>query len=147
MFSFPAHNNTEKPHGDPLVIESWGPAPGGFLTLSPPDFISEDFRKEFYRAHFGFYNVVPEESYVQEWDEFEQSQMGRVRFALGSNDAPEGFTDKMAWEREILIHAGRPYETLTKGCIRMDNKDIEQLAFEWIKWYRMGYPLDILEIS
>ncbi|MCD4786141.1 MAG: L,D-transpeptidase [Candidatus Eremiobacteraeota bacterium] len=115
--------------------------------MSPPDFISEDFRKEFYRAHFGFYNVVPEESYVQEWDEFEQSQMGRVRFALGSNDAPEGFTDKMAWEREILIHAGRPYETLTKGCIRMDNKDIEQLAFEWIKWYRMGYPLDILEIS
>lgn len=146
VFAFPAHNRTEKPNGDPLTLGSWGPAPGGVLTLSPPDFISDDFRKEFYRAHFSFYAVVHGESYVQEWDEFEQSEMGRARFALGSPDAPEGSADRIAWDREILIHAGRPFETLTKGCIRMDNGDIEQLAYEWIKWYRMGYPLDVLEI-
>ena len=147
LFSFPAHNNTEKPHGDPLTLESWGPAPEGFLTLSPPDFISHDFRDEFYGNHFGSKAVIPGESYVREWGEFEEGQMGRVRFALGSVEAPPGFPDRAAWDRELLVHAGRPFDILTKGCIRMSNTDVEKLAYEWIKYFRTGIELKVLFID
>lgn len=141
LFSFPAHNHTENPEGDPLTPESWGPAPSGYLTVSPPDFISEEFRLTFYQENFGSDIIIPGESLIQEWGEFEAEQMGRVRFALGCVSAPSGFPDRSAWDRELLIHAGRPFETLTKGCIRMNNGNIERFAVEWIKQFRMGVEL------
>jgi hypothetical protein len=144
LFSFPAHNQTRRPEGNPLVEGSWGHAPSGFLTLSPPDFISEDFRKNFYTSHFGSPYVYPGESYMQEWGEFEFEEMGRVRFALGNPEAPEEFGDRAAWNREILIHGGGTFDKLTKGCIRMENSDIERLAFFAIHYYRIGYPLTLL---
>ncbi|MCE1248919.1 MAG: L,D-transpeptidase [Firmicutes bacterium] len=144
LFSFPAHNQTERPEGNPLIQGTWGHAPFGFLTLSPPDFISEEFRKEFYISHFGSTNINKGESYVMEWGEYEFEQMGRVRFALGSPDAPEGFGDRAVWDREILIHGGGYFDKLTKGCIRMENSDIERLAFFAIHYYRIGYPLTLL---
>ena len=147
LFSFPAHNRTENPDGDPLTLGSWGPAPNGFLTVSPPDFISTEFRKQFYREKFGSDIIIPGESLVQEWGEFEAEQMGRVRFALGSPSAPDLFPDKAAWDRELLIHAGRPFETLTKGCIRMSNNDVERFAVEWIRMNRKGFYINTILIT
>ncbi len=147
IFSFPAHNLTEKPDGNPLISGSWGPAPNGFLTVSPPDFISVEFREKFYIENLKSKIIVSGESLVQEWGEFEVEQMGRVRFALGSPSAPANFPDKAAWDRELLIHAGRPFETLTKGCIRMDNSDVESLAVEWIRWFRLGVELKTILIE
>lgn len=147
LFSFPAHNRTENPDGNPLTVGSWGPAPKGFLTVSQPDFISAEFREGFYHENFGSDVIIPGESLVQEWGEFEAEQMGRVRFALGSPSAPACFPDKAAWDRELLIHAGRPFETLTKGCIRMENVDVERFAAEWIRMSRRGFHINTILIT
>jgi len=147
LFSFPAHNQTEKPEGDSLIFGSWGPAPAGFLTLSPPDFISHEFLNQFCREYFGNSIVFPGESLVQEWGEFEREGMGPVRFALGSPDSPEDFIDRIVWDRELLIHGGRSFEVPTRGCIRMNDSDLEKLAYQWISWSRMGYPLKVLYIA
>lgn len=147
VFSFPAHNRTENLDGNPLILGSWGQAPAGFLTVSPPDFISAEFREKFYFKNFGSGVIIPGESLVQEWGEFEAEQMGRVRFALGSPSAPDHFPDKAAWDRELLIHAGKPFDTLTKGCIRMENGDAERFAGEWIRQFRQGVELKTILIG
>jgi hypothetical protein len=145
-FSYKAHNWTENDDGDPFTEGSWAPAPPGNLTLSPPDFISEEFRNEFYRNHFNSQMISSGESFVMEWGEFEKDEMGRVRFALGKIDSPLNSGDRAAWDRELLIHAGKTYETLTKGCIRMTDEDIELLAADWIRCFKKGLILDFIYI-
>jgi hypothetical protein len=145
-FSYRAHNYTENNDAEPLIQGSWAPAPLGFLTLSSPDFISEEFRKEFYLSHFGWYRVEPGESFVQKWGEFEEHEMGRVRFALGDPLSPPAFADRAAWERELLIHAGKTFETPTKGCIRMTGYDIELFAADWIRCSRNFTRLKLIRI-
>ena len=146
IFSYPAHNNTENPEGNPLITGSFSPAPFGFLALSPPDFITEEYRKSFYELYLGGSEPVIGESFVQEWGDFLEEEMGPVRFALGSPCAPVGFSDRAAWDRELLIHGARSFDTLTKGCIRMKNEDLVQLALQWILMFRKGFPLKSLMV-
>lgn len=146
VFCLSAHNNTENPEGNPLITGSFSPAPLGFLTLSPPDFITEEYRKAFYDLYLGGSEPVQGESLVQEWGEFLEEEMGPVRFALGSSNAPAGFPDRAAWDRELLIHGARTFDTLTKGCIRMKNEDLVQLALQWILMFRKGFPLKALMV-
>jgi hypothetical protein len=146
LFSYRAHNWTENNDGDPLAPGSWAPAPRGIMVLSAPDFITEEFRNKFYLQHFGAYEVHPGESFVMEWGEYEEDEMGRVRFALGDPSSPQDSGNYAAWERELLIHAGKTYDTPTKGCIRMTNEDIELLAADWIKCFRQGLNLFAIKI-
>lgn len=146
LFSFPAHNRTENPSGDPLQLGSGAPAPAGLLVLSPPDFISEEFRERFYRENFDNKNALPGESLVQHWGEYEEKEMGRVRFALGSRWAPPGSANRAAWDRELLIHAGKSFEMPTRGCIRMRNDDMEKFACRWIEYYKKGIHLNKIHV-
>lgn len=145
FFSFPAHNRTGNPRGNPFKKGSGAPAPYGFLYLSPPDFISEEFRNEFYGIHLPGWTPRPGESLVCEWGEFEEHEMGRVRFALGNPHAPVGMGDHAAWERELLIHAGAEFEKPTQGCIRMGGMDIEKLAAHLIRLQREGIPINCVK--
>lgn len=152
FFSFSAHNQTENPGGDPLECGSWGQAPQGFVMISPPDFISREFKYKFYLERFGLnLNTEAEslagESYIQKWGEFLEEEMGRVRFALGTPLAPPGTGDRAAWDRELLIHGGKTFETPTKGCLRMRDKDLEDLAYHLIRIAREGKPLIVIKIS
>lgn len=144
LFALPAHNHTVNPEGDPLKLGSSGPAPYAFLTISPPDFISHEYRADFYREYFGDETVFPGESYVQQWGEFEMHEMGPVRFALGDPAAPQGFPDRAAWDRELLVHGGGTFQKLTHGCIRMEETHLKKLTFQLITFFRKGYPLNTL---
>jgi hypothetical protein len=146
-FSYKAHNRTENNDGDPLIQGSWGPAPLGLIVLSPPDFISDEFRSDFYILHFNSQMVQSGESLVREWGEFEEDEMGRVRFALGDSLSPPGSGNSAAWDRELLIHAGKTYDTLTKGCIRMTDEDIELFAADWIRCCRQGLKLNVIKVE
>ncbi len=141
LFCLPAHNNTVNPHGDPMVTGSNAPAPFGFLCLSLPDFISHDYRREFYRRFIFGPGPGLGESLVEGWGEFLVHEMGPVRFALGSPHAPEGTADRAAWDRELLIHGGGYPQKLTHGCIRMADHHIEQLAAMVIVLMRRGVPV------
>jgi hypothetical protein len=137
-FSYPAHNVTDNPEGDPLQAGSGAPAPAGFLCISPPDFISAQFQMEFYRDRIEGPGPMPGESLVQGWGEFCQEEMGRVRFALGNPNAPAGSGDRAAWDRELLVHGGGWFHKPTRGCIRMADSDMEDLAAQVIRARRSG---------
>lgn len=141
LFVHPAHNVTENMPGEPLKTGSGSPAPLGWLCLSLPDFISEEFRDYFYRRYLDGEAHLPGECLVRGWGEFEEEQMGRVRFALGCPYAPSGTGDHAAWERELLIHGGGWFEKPTRGCIRMSDGQLEHFAANVIKARRMGMGL------
>lgn len=147
FFSFRAHNITERPDGNPFIPGSWGPAPAGFLRISQPDFISGEFRESFYRERFASGHVQERESLVQEWGAFEEQEMGRVRFALGSPLAPAESADWAGWERELLVHGGKTFDTPTRGCIRMDDRDLEEMAFYFIIFSRIGCEIRSIHIK
>lgn len=133
--------------GDPLITGSGGPAPLGFLFLSLPDFISEEYLLDFYSRFFNGSCPVRGEYLVEGWGPFEKEQMGPVRFALGNPHAPRNTADGAAWERELLIHGGGYFEKPTRGCIRMADSQLEELAARIILARRMGLEISSVKIE
>lgn len=146
-FSFSAHNNTGNPEGDPQLTGSGGPAPAGFLSVSLPDFISEDYLLDFYRRFLDGSAPITGEYLVARWGPFEAKEMGPVRFALGNPHAPRNTIDGAAWERELLIHGGGWFEKHTRGCIRMADEDLEMMAALIIKARRSGIDTTSVKIE
>ncbi|MFA5810975.1 MAG: DUF6531 domain-containing protein [bacterium] len=147
---YEAHNNVTNPKGDPLKRGDRGPFPDGTFALGVPEFYSREYRELFYER-FGFQDFWMGESKVTgpRWAGVREAgysiSQGLIRFRVG---APADGRDRVAWDRQLFIHAGRFYNSAsrTHGCIRARDDEIETLAANVIELYREDDPVTTLTV-
>lgn len=115
--SWDAANNTTIPDGDPCIEGSEGPAPNGEWPINRP--VADTGDSRCYGPHFIF--------------------VGDAGDGDDRND--------IARQRGIGVHGGRTgHEHNTRGCIRMENDDVEELV-EWMREHADDDPVDSITIQ
>lgn len=148
--TYEAHNNVTNPKGDPLETGSHGPFPDGTFAVGVPEFYSQEYRENF-AERFGFGDTISGETMVTGADWAGKKEpgynvsQGLIRFRIG---LPSSGVDRVAWDRELFIHAGRKNRSASKtyGCIRLRDDEMETLAANFIELRREGDPVTSLTV-
>jgi len=124
--SWDAANNTTIPDGDPCTVGSNGPAPNGEWPINGPIVDTGDSRS--YGPHF-----IP---VGDAGDGDDRNDIARQR-GIGVHGGREGETDSQG-------RTGHEYNT--RGCIRMENDDVDELV-DWMREHADDDPVDSITIQ
>lgn len=150
---FRATNRTVHPGADPLVVGGGGPFPNGIYSLGIPEFYSEEYRRYVmqmyelgpFRDRDGFVNGHNWKQPVPDANNY-NAAFGRVRIRAGAPAGTNG--DAIVYARALFLHGGRrDYRRPTEGCIRINDRDLERLAVEFINMKRELDPIENITVQ